>query len=68
MKKTIGLAVAVTLLAAGPVLAKDTMKGAAVGAAAGHFVGKGHAKAGAVAGAAIGHHHGNKVKAAQAAK
>ena len=68
MKKTICAAVAVTLLAAAPVFAKDTVKGAAVGAAAGHFVGKGHAKAGAVAGAAIGHHHGAKMKAASAAK
>jgi hypothetical protein len=33
-----------------------TAKGAAVGAAAGHEVGTGHAVAGAATGAAIGHH------------
>lgn len=33
-----------------------TAKGAAVGAVAGHEVGKGHAVAGAATGAAIGHH------------
>ena len=39
-----------------------TAKGAAVGAAAGHEVGKGHAVAGAAAGAAIGHHQSKKAE------
>lgn len=37
-----------------------TAKGAAVGAAAGHEVGGGHAVAGAAAGGAIGHHQAKK--------
>lgn len=36
------------------------MKGAAVGGAAGHFVGSGHAVAGAAGGCAIGHHEASK--------
>ena len=37
-----------------------TAKGAAVGALAGHEVGKGHAVAGAAVGAAVGHHQAKK--------
>jgi outer membrane lipoprotein SlyB len=39
-----------------------TAKGAAVGAAAGHEVGSGHAVAGAATGAAIGHHQSKKAE------
>ncbi len=39
-----------------------TAKGAAVGAAAGHEVGSGHAVAGAATGAAIGHHEKSKAE------
>ena len=39
-----------------------TGKGAAVGAAAGHEVGSGHAVAGAATGAAIGHHEKSKAE------
>lgn len=39
-----------------------TAKGAAVGAAAGHEVGSGHAVAGAATGAAIGHHQKEKAE------
>jgi outer membrane lipoprotein SlyB len=39
-----------------------TAKGAAVGAVAGHEVGKGHAVAGAATGAAIGHHQSKKAE------
>lgn len=61
--KLLALGFATVLLAATPALAKDSLKGAAAGAAAGHFVGKGHAKAGAALGAVAGHHHGKKGKA-----
>ena len=53
------------VLAAGASEAKGVVKGAVVGATAGHFVGKGHAKSGAVVGAVAGHHMAKK-KAAQA--
>jgi hypothetical protein len=39
-----------------------TGKGAAVGAAAGHEVGSGHAVAGAATGAAVGHHEEKKAE------
>lgn len=39
-----------------------TAKGAAVGAAAGHEIGSGHAVAGAAAGAATGHHEKSKAE------
>jgi outer membrane lipoprotein SlyB len=39
-----------------------TVKGAAVGAVAGHEVGNGHAVAGAATGAAIGHHQAKKAE------
>jgi hypothetical protein len=42
-----------------------TAKCAAVGAAAGHEVGSGHAVAGAAAGAAIGHHQRKKGEESQ---
>jgi outer membrane lipoprotein SlyB len=41
------------------------VKGAAVGAAAGHEVGSGHAVAGAATGAAIGHHQTKKAEEAK---
>jgi hypothetical protein len=39
-----------------------TVKGAAVGALAGHEVGSGHAVAGAAVGAAVGHHQEAKAE------
>ncbi len=42
------------------------LKGAAVGAAGGHFVGKGHAKSGAVVGALVQHHKNKKAEKAAA--
>ena len=58
----IGIAMAAGLIAfaAPPALAKGCLKGAAVGAVGGHFVGKGHAKAGAVAGCVVGHSRAQK--------
>ncbi len=54
----IPLAMAAALLSvtASPVFAKGCLKGAAVGAVAGHYVGKGHAVLGAAAGCWYGHH------------
>ncbi|MEO8373963.1 MAG: hypothetical protein ABI471_01970, partial [Sphingomonas bacterium] len=54
---------AAAMTTASPALAKGCLKGAAVGAVAGHYVGKGHAVIGAAAGCWIGHH-----RAAKAAK
>ncbi len=63
------LAAALGLALVTPALAADndkpnagTGKGAAVGAAAGHEVGSGHAVAGAATGAAVGHHEESKSK------
>lgn len=58
----IGIALAAGLItfAASPALAKGCLKGAAVGAVGGHFIGKGHAKAGAAAGCVVGHHQARK--------
>ena len=42
------------------------LKGAAVGAAGGHFPGKGHAKAGAAGGALYQHHQNKKAEKAAA--
>lgn len=42
------------------------LKGAAVGAAGGHFVGKGHAKSGAAVGALVQHHKNKKAEKAAA--
>jgi hypothetical protein len=60
--KSLTALAAVTLLATAGAHAQDTqkpkggmLKGAAVGAVAGHMMG-GHTKTGAVAGAVIGHH------------
>ena len=68
MLKTL-LAAALGLALVTPVLAADnekpnagTGKGAAVGAAAGHEVGSGHAVAGAATGAAVGHHESSKAE------
>ena len=65
MSKFVTILAAATLLTAvTPVGARGVLKGAAVGATAGHFVGHGHAKAGAVAGGIVGHHHAHmKAKA-----
>ena len=42
------------------------LKGAAVGAVGGHFVGKGHAKSGAAVGALVQHHKNKKAEKAAA--
>lgn len=49
------LAAATLTLTSSPVLARGCMKGAAVGAVAGHFAHH-HGMAGAAAGCAVGHH------------
>ena len=68
MRSTATAFAAIALLAGSAGLARaddapkpsgGTVKGAAVGAAAGHVMG-GHAKSGAVAGAVIGHHERSK--------
>jgi len=52
---------AFSLVGTGPAAdAKGCIKGAAAGAVAGHFVGKGHAVAGAAAGCLAGHHLARK--------
>ena len=65
------LAVVLSVVFALPAFAADsgdnkpnagTGKGAAVGAAAGHEVGSGHAVAGAATGAAVGHHEEKKAE------
>jgi hypothetical protein len=56
----LGLAVALGLAAPQLASAAGCLKGGAVGAVAGHEVGKGHAVAGAAAGCAIGHHEAKK--------
>ena len=48
------------LSVSGEASAAGCLKGAAGGAVAGHFVGKGHAVAGAAGGCAIGHHVASK--------
>lgn len=62
MRTMIALALAAATLgaAAMPANAAGCLKGAAVGGAAGHFVGKGHAVLGAAAGCAYGHHRAAK--------
>lgn len=52
--------------AAGPSYAAGCLKGAAVGAVGGHFVGKGHSVAGAALGCAVGHHRAKADARAQA--
>ena len=66
MNRSIGTLVATAglVISAGAAQAKGVVKGAAVGATAGHFVGKGHAKSGAVVGAVAGHHMAKKKAAA----
>ncbi|KQN71653.1 hypothetical protein ASE90_03070 [Sphingomonas sp. Leaf67] len=54
------------MLAAQPALAKGCVRGAAAGAVAGHFVGKGHGLLGAAAGCVAMHHHYAKQAKAQA--
>ena len=68
MLKTL-LVAALGMALISPVWAADsgqpnagTGKGAAVGAAAGHEVGSGHAVAGAATGAAVGHHESSKAE------
>ena len=56
-KLTIAAALATSITAASPVLAKGCIRGAIVGGVAGHYVGRGHALAGAAAGCFIAHHH-----------
>jgi len=68
MRHLMLLAAAASTFVAAPVLAKGCLRGAAVGAVAGHFVGKGHAVAGAVAGCLIARHHYAKQKAEQQAR
>lgn len=63
----LSIAAAASLVTATPVLAKGCLKGAAVGAVAGHYVGRGHAVAGAVAGCWYGHHRAVKAARARAA-
>lgn len=66
LRKVLAAGFATALLAGtAPVFAKGTIKDAVVGAAAGHFVGHGDARAGAVVGAVAGHHHAAR-KAAKA--
>jgi len=60
-------AIAMTATAT-PAHAKGCLKGAAVGAVAGHYVGKGHAVAGAVAGCWYGHHRAAAAAKAQRAQ
>ncbi|MBC8737162.1 hypothetical protein F6X40_10115 [Paraburkholderia sp. UCT31] len=62
MKRKASLAVLALTLAmvAGQAQAAGCLKGAAAGAVAGHFVGKGHAVLGAVGGCVVGRHLANK--------
>jgi hypothetical protein len=62
MKILLGI-MATAALATTPTLAvaKGRIKGAVVGAAAGHMVGHGHAVAGAAVGSMVGHHHAKKM-------
>ena len=53
---TSALAVALLALSSSPVLARGCLKGADVGAVAGHFAHH-HGVAGAAAGCAVGHHY-----------
>jgi hypothetical protein len=53
---TATLALATLALSSSPVLARGCLKGAAVGAVAGHFAHH-HGMAGAAAGCAVGHHY-----------
>jgi outer membrane lipoprotein SlyB len=64
MKSKAILAVLAVSLAslAGSAQAAGCLKGAAIGAVAGHFVGKGHAVLGAIGGCAVGHHLAAKAK------
>jgi len=62
------IAAAATMATASPALAKGCLKGAAVGAVAGHYVGKGHAVVGAAAGCWVGHHRGAKAAKARQAQ
>lgn len=58
------LVIAAGLAGLQPALAKEggCVKGGAVGAVAGHFVGQGHAVAGAAAGCAVGAHRRNQAE------
>lgn len=60
-KITVAVAAVLALAAVAPAAnAKGCIKGAVVGGAAGHYVGKGHGLLGAAAGCLIGRHHANK--------
>ena len=61
-------AAAQTQAAPAPEKHHSLLKGAAVGAAGGHFVGKGHAKTGAAAGALYQHHQNKKAEKAAKGK
>ncbi|KWU23414.1 hypothetical protein [Burkholderia cenocepacia] len=61
--KVILAALALSLTAmAGSAQAAGCLKGAAVGAVAGHYVGKGHAVLGAIGGCVVGRHMAAKAK------
>lgn len=51
------LTLSVLMVSASPALAKGCIRGAAAGAVAGHYVGRGHAIAGAAVGCVVAHHH-----------
>ena len=68
MRKLAFIAIPLMMASAQPALAKGCLRGAAAGAAAGHFVGKGHAMLGAAAGCAAMHHHYAKQARAQKAQ
>lgn len=51
------LALPLVIATASPALAKGCVRGAAAGAVAGHFVGKGHAVLGAAGGCLVARHH-----------
>jgi hypothetical protein len=64
----IAVAAALSLASALPASAKEggCVKGGAVGAVAGHFLGSGHAVAGAAAGCAVGVHRRHQAERSQA--
>jgi hypothetical protein len=68
MKAPIVASIIALFAVAGQAQAAGCLKGAAAGAVAGHFVGKGHAVAGAVGGCIVGRHYANQAKADAAAR
>jgi uncharacterized membrane protein YdjX (TVP38/TMEM64 family) len=67
MRPIIAMIIAISAISPQPTLAKGCIRGAVAGAAAGHFVGKGHAVAGATVGCVVAHHHYAKQARAQRA-